>query len=100
MIQQRHPFVRIALFKQSSPLAAKEEFPEGQISKYEVGKQLPQNMYTHRMNHYNKKNTDFGYKFQPYTPFTLAIVLMVKETHINEYYKALQVYHRHQHKEA
>lgn len=32
------------------------------------------------MNHYNKKNTDFGYKFQQYTPFILAIVLMVKDT--------------------
>lgn len=48
-------------------------------------------MYTRRMNHYNKKNTDFGYKFQQYTPLILAIVLMVQERHINEYYKAFYI---------
>ena len=63
-----------------APGCQRKELPESETSKYGVGKQLPQNMYTCRMNHYNKKNTDFGYKFQQYTPFILAIVLMVKDT--------------------
>lgn len=75
MIPQWHLFVEIALFKQSLLLTAKEKSSKKVRTPDSVLGSNSREIctYSHEMSHYDKKNTEFGFKYLSYTPFIQAI---------------------------